>query len=89
MTQVELGGLHASHYRFHDHAGHVELGLAIPDVVTARDPGEIRVGNPYGAALVLPNQQADRPVKARIGYWRSGIALRAAGCRYDQQGLMD
>ena len=88
MTQVELGGLHACNDGFYDNARHLELGVTILDVVAARDPAEIRVGNPDRAALVLSNQETDRPVKARIGYWRPGTAFRAADCRDDNvEGL--
>src|SRR5262249_8979408 len=58
------GRLHARGDRS-DHVGrHEELRLAIPDLVAAGDPGEIGVGGPYGAGLVLAHQQPHRPVEA-------------------------
>src|SRR6516165_3855104 len=52
--------------RFDDHRGHVELGVAIPDVVASRNPSEIGPDRPDVAIVILRQQQTDGPVQPRI-----------------------
>src|ERR1700758_1918261 len=70
-----------------DHLGGLaECSLATLDPVAPRNPGEVRVCGPHGAALVLEDEQPDRPVETRQRICGDELRAQRRIAEYQQRG---